>query len=256
VTRLTPAVLRALDILELFVAGPAELSAPEIVERTGLPRTSVHELLATLTDREYLLRDERTGTYRLGVRVLHLGNAYSSQFDLLSAANAAARSLVDRTGETASVAVLEGAHVFYLAKVEGRDNLRLPSSIGQRLPAHVTGLGKALLAALTDEQVTALYPDPDDLPVMTENSIRTLPELLRDLERARARGGVAFEAEESTPNLRCAAAPVRDATGRVSAAISISVPRARWDQYPPEHWADLAGAAAADLSHQLGALPA
>lgn len=247
--------MRTLDILELFVDGRAELTGAEIAQLTGIPRTSVHELLATLVEREYLVRDARTGAYRLGVRTLHLGNAYSAQFDLLGTANQAARSLAERIGETASVAVREASDVLYLAKVEGRDTLRLPSSIGQRLPAHLTALGKALLAALPDDAVRALYPEPESLPALTEHSIRTVDGLLEHLEAARARDGVAFEVEESALGMRCVAAPVHGADGSVAAAISVSVPLARWAQHPDEHWVGIAREAAADLSAQLGHRP-
>lgn len=249
--RLNPAVLRTLDILELFLSHDVPLGAPDVVRMTGYPKTSVHELLSTLVAREYLHRDESAGTFRLGVRLLQLGNAYSARFDMLKSANDVAREVAARSGETVSVATLEGADIFYLAKVESRDNLRLPSSIGQRLPASVTGLGKALLAYVSPQQRARLFPDPSSLPAMTEHSIRTLSELDADLGRVLERG-VAFENQESTPNVRCAAAPVRDVTGAVVAAISISVASARWDQFPEGHWVGIAKQGAAELSALLG----
>jgi DNA-binding IclR family transcriptional regulator len=249
--RLTPAVLRTLDILELFLEGDATLSAPDVVRLTGLPRTSVHELLATLVARDYLHRDEASNTFRLGVKLLHLGNAYSARFDMLKSANDVARDLSDRTGETVSVALREGAEVFYLAKVESRVLPGLPSSIGQRLPANSTGLGKALLAYVPPEQLRALFPDPQNLPVLTENSIRTLPALEKELALVREHG-VAFEREESAPNIACAAAPVRDAGGTVVAAISTSVSVARWNSRPVEDWVNLVKDGAAQLSGLLG----
>jgi IclR family KDG regulon transcriptional repressor len=249
--RLTPAVLRTLDILELFLDDSAPLSAPDVVRKTGLPRTSVHELLATLVAREYLQKDEVTGTFRLGVRLLQLGNAYSARFDMLSAANDVAREVAASSGETVSVALLERGDVFYLAKIESHDNLRLPSSIGQRLPANVTGLGKALLAYASPQSLAARFSDPDNLPRMTEHSIGTLTELEEELARIRDRG-VAFENEESTPHIRCAAAPVRDGSGAVVAAISISVSTARWEQHPEDHWVDLVRNGAAHFSALLG----
>lgn len=252
VARLTPAVVRTLDILELFVAGEPELTAPEIVARTGFPRTSVHELLKTLVAREYLQRDDRTGTYRLGVHALHLGNAYSAQFDLLSAANLVVRSVAERSGETVSVAVRDGTDVLFLAKVEGRHVMRLPSAIGRRLHAHVTGLGKALLAALSEQEVRELYAGVRELPALTPHSIRRLDALDVELAEVRARDGIAFEVEESTPNIRCVAAPVRDVTGQVVAAFSVSLPIARWPQQPVEYWVDLARGGADELSRQLG----
>ena len=249
--RLTPAVLRTLDILELFLDDSASLSAPDVVRRTGLPRTSVHELLATLVAREYLQKDEATGTFRLGVRLLQLGNAYSARFDMLSTANDVARDLAARSGETVSVALLEGGDVFYLAKVESQDNLRLPSSIGQRLPANVTGLGKALLAYASPQSLASRFNDSDNLPRMTEHSIGSLADLEVELARVREQG-VAFENEESTPMIRCAAAPVRDSSGAVVAAISVSLSKSRWDQHPEEHWVNLVRDGAAHFSALLG----
>ncbi|MFD1506662.1 IclR family transcriptional regulator [Georgenia yuyongxinii] len=249
--RLTPAVLRTLDILELFLEdGDAVLTAPQVVRRTGLPRTTVHELLATLVSRDYLQKDD-AGAYRLGVRLLQLGNAYSARFDMLQAANDVAREVSNASGETVSVALLEGAEVFYLAKVEARELVPMASRIGQRLPASSTSLGKAMLAYVPVETVRALYPDPEHLPVLTERSIRTLPALEEELAAVRARG-VAFEREESGRDICCAAAPVHDMTGQVVAAISTSVPMARWDSRPVEYWVDLVRQGAAQLSDQLG----
>jgi IclR family KDG regulon transcriptional repressor len=249
--RLTPAVVRTLDILELFLEDDTALSAPDVVRLTGVPRTTAHELLATLVARDYLQRDESTNTFRLGVRLLQLGNAYSARFDMLAVANEAARELSASIGETVSVALREGADVFYLAKVEARDNLRLPSSIGQRLPANVTGLGKVLLAYVSPQTLHVLFPEPERLPVMTERSISTLPELEAELTRVRERG-VAFEREESTPGIMCVAAPVRDSSGAVVAAISTSVPVARWQQRAEQEWVAVALHGAAGLSAKLG----
>lgn len=248
--RLTPAVVRTLDILELFLKGSASLSAADVVRETGLPRSTAHELLTTLTRRGYLQKDEITSRYTLGVTLLHLGNAYSERFDLLGAANIAARTLSDHLKETASVAIRQGTSVFYLAKIE-RGGISLPSSIGQRLPASCTAIGKALLSAIPDDVLITMYPDPDALPAMTEHSITTLPELLADLAETRRRG-YALEQGESTPDLRCAAAVVRDVEGKVVAAISTSVPELRWGLRTEKAWAEAVLTAAVDLSSQLG----
>lgn len=249
--RLTPAVVRTLDILELFLRGSASLSAADVVRETGLPRSTAHELLTTLTSRGYLQKDEVSGRYTLGVTLLHLGNAYSERFDLLGAANVAARALSDRLRETASVAIRQGTSVFYLAKIERRAMLNIPSSIGQRLPASCTAIGKALLSAIADDVLVTMYPDPDSLPVMTQRSLATLPELLADLAVTRRRG-YATEHGESTPGLRCVAALVRDVDGNAVAAISTSIPEVRWDKRTEAEWAEHVIAAARDLSAQLG----
>lgn len=240
--------MRALDILELFVDG-ARWSGAEIMRLTGLPRTTAFELVNTLAARGYLERDE-LGGYSLGARTLALGNAYAARYDLVGEANDCARTLAQQTGETSSVAILEGSEVFYLAKVEGREVMALISSVGKRAPANATGLGKALLAGLPDDQVAALYADAD-LPAFTEHTITELPALLADLAAIRARG-FAIEREESGPGVACVAAPIRDVAGRVPAAVSISVPLARWDQHPLEHWSTLVLDAASTMSQRLG----
>lgn len=247
--RMTPAVVRTLDILELFLDGEP-LTAVEVVRRTDIPKSSAHELLATLVARDYLQRDE-SGTFRLGVRLLHLGNAYSARFDMLAEANEAARDLAARTGETVSVALRDGAQVFYLAKIEPSDTLRLPSNIGQRLPASATALGKVLLAHAPAGVVRELYPHPDALPRMTESSITDLTVLEAELEQVR-RSGIAVEREESTPGVTCVAAPVRAAAGAVIAAISLSVPTARFTARSVADWSDLVLGAGAAFSSSLG----
>lgn len=249
--RLTPAVMRALDILELFVDG-ARSSVADIMRRTGLPRTTVFELVNTLAARGYLERDE-LGGYILGARTLTLGNAYASRYDLVGEAADAARQLAQSTGETSSVAILEGNEVFYLAKVEGREVLALISSVGKRAPANATGLGKALLAYLEPDQVDALWPD-GVLPALTGNTITDLSALRADLDATRERG-FALEREESGPGVACVAAPVLDVSGRVPAAVSISVPLARWDQYPLSHWSAVVLQAAAAMSERVGYVP-
>lgn len=250
--RFTPAVVRTLDILELFLQG-GSLNAADVVRGTGLPRSTVHELLTTLTSRDYLTKDD-SGQYSLGVALLHLGNAYAERFDLLGSANEAARALAAATEETASVAIRQGAQVFYLAKVERQATMQTPSNIGQRLPASCTGLGKALLSAVPDEALQALYPDPDQLPRMTEKSIATLDELRADLAEARSRG-YATEHGESTFGLHCVAAVVYDVYGKAVAALSVSVPETRWPARSEPAWAELVTRAAQNFSIRLGFRP-
>lgn len=247
-SRLTPALVRALDILELFIEGRDRLTAAEVTDLTGFPRSSVHELLTTMDAHDYLDKDD-SGTYSLGVSALRLGNAYASRFDLVGTATEIARNTATRAGETCSVAVLDDDQVFYLAKAEGAENVVTISAIGRRLPAHCTGLGKAMLAWMPESERLGLLPGV--LTGLTPNSITDHDRLAEDLALTKARG-YALEREESQFNAACAAAPVRDVSGEVVAAISLSVPLNRWDQRPIEHWGALILAAAARFSARLG----
>lgn len=248
--RHTPALLRALDVLEMIGQASAPLTTSEIIDRTDIPRTSAHEIVATLMARGYLRRTEG-GAYQLGAQTYKLGQAYAHHFDMLQVSNDVARSLSSQCGETVSVALLEGSEVFYLAKAELDVQVPMASKIGHRLPANSTGLGKALLADLPAAVLRSLYPDPDNLPALTDKSIATLDELERELATIR-KVGLAYEREESGAGIGCVAAQVRDVTGQVVAAISVSVPLARLDARPMEEWDALVLAGADRLSRALG----
>lgn len=250
--RLVPAVTRALDILELFLAGDGTLSAPEITDRLALPRTTVHELVSTLAARNYLTPvPEQPGRYRLGVRAYQLGSRYAEQLDLAAEGQRVARSVAETCDETVHVAILEGADVIYIAKVDSTHAVRMVSAAGRRLPAHCTSVGKMLLASLPGEELEALLPAEESLPALTPDSI-TSPDALRAALAEAYERGVAIEHQESNPDVSCVAAPVRDSTGQVVAALSISVPVIRWDRSRQSELEGLALKGAAELSGRLG----
>ncbi|MGF6941299.1 DNA-binding IclR family transcriptional regulator [Streptomyces auratus] len=247
-----PAVTRALDILELFLDGDGTLAAPDIVRRLQLPRTTVHELVSTLAARSYIVPvPEEPGRYRLGVRLYQLGSRYAEQLDLAAEGQRVARSVAETCDETVHVAVLEGADVIYVAKVDSTHAVRMVSAAGRRLPAHCTAVGKMLLASLPESELDARIPDGAELVAMTPYSI-TDPGVLRaELASIRDRG-IAGEERESNPDVSCVAAPVRDRSGHVVAALSISVPMIRWSDERRTALEELAVKGAADLSARLG----
>ncbi|NLU71634.1 IclR family transcriptional regulator [Streptomyces sp. HNM0575] len=250
--RLVPAVTRALDVLELFLDCEETLSAPEITRRLRLPRTTVHELVTTLTARSYLEQPpDRPGRYRLGVRGYQLGSRYAEQLDLAAEGHRVARSVADTCDETVHVAILEGPDVIYIAKVDSTHAVRMVSAAGRRLPAHCTAVGKMLLASLPEEDLEATLAAAGPLTAMTPGSITSPEELRKALARIRERG-VAVEQQESNPDVSCVAAPVRDASGKSVAALSISVPTVRWSEERRDELADLAVKGAAELSCRLG----
>lgn len=252
-SRLVPAVTRALDILELFLGVEDSMTASQIQRMTGLPRTTVHELVTTLVARRYLSA-EPGGGYRLGVRLHQLGSQYGEQFDLAAAGREVAASVVAECGETVHVAVLEDTDVIYIAKVDSTHTVRMVSASGRRLPAHCTAVGKMLLASLTESELAQLFPAETALPAMTSQTITGAAALGKQLAAIRARG-VAIEECESNPDVCCLAAPVRDRSGTVIAALSISVPLPRWNARRRDELQPLAVAGAARLSERLGYEP-
>ncbi|MEU1470499.1 IclR family transcriptional regulator [Streptomyces sp. NPDC005761] len=249
--RLVPAVTRALDVLELFLHGDGTLSAPEVTRKLQLPRTTVHELLTTLAARSYVVTvPDQPGRYRLGVRTYQLGSRYAEQLDLAAEGQQVARQVAETCGETVHVAILEGTDVIYIAKVDSTHAVRMVSAAGRKLPAHCTSVGKMLLAALPERELDARL-DGLELTGMTPDSITDEEELRAALASVRERG-VAVEHRESNPDVSCVAAPVRDRSGRVVAALSVSVPMIRWSEEREAELAALAAEGAEALSGRLG----
>jgi IclR family transcriptional regulator, KDG regulon repressor len=250
--RVVPAVIRALDILELFLERP-QLSAREVTERLDLPRTTVHELLVTLEARSYLISiPGQPVQYRLGMPLFQLGAAFAGRLDLVREAQSVARDVAAACDEAVHVAVLDGADVIYLVKVDSTHPVRMVSGVGRRLPAHCTAVGKILLADLDPASLDAVLAK-GTLPGMTPDSITDPDHLRAHLERVRAEG-VAVDVRESDSAMRCVAAGIRDHSGATIAAMSISAPIIRWTPQAHEERTELVREGAATLSARMGYL--
>jgi IclR family acetate operon transcriptional repressor len=208
---------RAVALLEAFRPDDEAVSISELARRAHLPKTTAHRLLQQLAHHGFV--EHQDEGYRLGMRLFELGQRSPRSRDLRQAALPFLGDLRDATHETVHFAVLDGAEVLYLEKLAGHHGPPLASRVGGRLPAHCTGVGKALLAFSAPGVVSALVQT--SLARLTPRSI-VMPGLLaRELNKIR-REGVAFEHEESTPGVVCAACPVMGPDGTAVAAISIS----------------------------------
>lgn len=244
-----PAVRRAMWILLTLARTERPIGASELSRLLALPKTSVYRILTTLELDGFVTRTNGDG-YELGPATYEVGSAYAGWASLESAFQRVARGLVREHNETVQLAVLEGTDVLYIGKEESSQPVRLVSRVGSRLPAHVTSLGKAILALLPEEELRALYPERS-LRKMTSNSHGTLKSLLEDLRRASERGW-AHDAEETAVGLQCVAAPILDQEARPVAAISVSIPTQR---ITPDRLRELGEAvhrAALDISRLIG----
>jgi IclR family acetate operon transcriptional repressor len=209
---------RACAVLTCFGPGDTELSLAELGRRTGIPKPTVHRLVVALDEWGIVERTARGGV-RLGMRLFELGQLVPRQRGLREAARPFLSDLYRATDETVHLAVLDGVEVVYLDKLTGRRGPALPSMVGGRMPAYCTGVGKALLAYSPPAVLHAVVAA--GLPRRTPHTI-VMPGLLqREIDAVRERG-VAFEREESTAGVTCAACPVLDAGGAAIAAISIT----------------------------------
>ncbi|MHA6793651.1 IclR family transcriptional regulator [Pseudonocardia bannensis] len=208
---------RALTLLTAFRPGDAELSLAELCRRTGIPKATAHRLLGELAVWDVV---ERTPTgVRLGMRLFELGTLAPLQRGLREAAAPFLADLFEATLETVHLAVPDGIDVVYLQKLDGRRGPPVASRIGGRMPAHCTGVGKALLAFGPPERLAAVLAAG-----LRRRTPRTVvaPGLFDQELAAVRRNGVAEEHEESAVGIACVAAPVLDADGLAVAAVSIT----------------------------------
>lgn len=244
--------LRAVEILDLLTSARRPLSFSQIGGALGYPRSSLHGLLGTLASRGWVENTDGR-LYTLGIRAWEAGQSYVRAVSLADRARPYMQRVRDELNETVQMATLDGRWNVYIAKVDGGQPLMLQSEVGRRLQAHATGLGKVLLAGLSNKELDGLF-DGVTLERFTPSTISDRDDLHRELVRVRVRG-YGTDNEEYTPGVRCVAAPVRDHQGRVIAAISVSIPTVRFRGPIRAQARALIMTAASDLSAALGYRP-
>lgn len=211
---------RGLTLLELLANSKTGLSLPELVQKTELPKSSIHCLLITLERRGYLHRNVRTGRYMFGLQLFSLANMAVSGLKLHDEAAPFLRSLVKETGLTAHMAILERREAVLVSKFEPLGIFRLATWIGKRMDLHCTSLGKALLAYLPPQEVDEIVR-VHGLPRHNDNTLCSRKRLREDLARTVERG-YALDDEEDELGLRCLGAAVFGPDHQIVASISIA----------------------------------
>jgi len=210
---------RAISVLEALTGERDGVPLSLVAQRVDLHKSTTHRLLSTLCSRGYAEKLPG-GEYRLGRRVVELASMYLNQLELKTEAQPHLRRLLQQTTQPVHLAVLEGLEAIYIDKMETLHSIRMYSQIGLRAPAYCTGIGKALLSGLTDEELEKLL-EGITLEYKTPNTITDPAVLLKELRRARRRGW-ACDNEENELGIRCIAAPVFDYRGDAIAAVSTS----------------------------------
>jgi IclR family transcriptional regulator, pca regulon regulatory protein len=210
---------RGLDVLACFDAEHPTMTLTEVATAAGLARPTARRLLLTLEELGFVRSSG--GAFQLTPKVLSLGMAYVSSLGLWDIARPHLEALVTRTGESSSMAQLDGSDIVYVARVSVPKIIALRVEIGTRFPAVQTSQGKVLLAALAPDDLSATLAQPSraGLPSYIGRSAEQLAE---ELTEVRARGW-ALADEELAPGVRSVAAPVRDGTGAVRAAMNVTV---------------------------------
>jgi len=217
---LVPGLTRGLRILQCFTRQSPRLSAAEIGRSLGLPRASAFRLIQTLEHLEFLERENNM--YRLGPAVLGLGFEYLASQGMTEKARPVVEGLRDKLGYSAHLAIRDGADAVVLLKAAGPSAFSSWVNVGTRLPAHATVLGRVLLEDLSLPQLRALYPE-EHLEVFSSNTPKTVVELFDMVQADKERGFVLQEGFFET-SISTVAAPVRDHSGNVVAAMGATIP--------------------------------
>ncbi len=210
-------------LLSLFVDEP-ELGVRDMSRRLALAKSSVHRMAGELARAEFLEQDPVTRRYRLGLRLLELGGLVQARNELTVVAEPVLKALMRTSGETTHLALLDGLEIVYVARIESNQSIRMFSRIGQRGPLYCTGSGKAILAHQDPAFIERVIEH--GLHAFTPRTITDPTALRAHLRQVRAQG-YAVNEEERELGVVSMAAPIRDATGAVTAAISIAGPAQR-----------------------------
>ncbi|RJL08325.1 HTH-type transcriptional regulator BhcR [Paracoccus siganidrum] len=241
---------RALDILDLLAAHPG-LTLSEVAEKMEQSPSTVHRVLHTLAARGVAESDPATQTWHIGPATFRLGSAFMRRSGIVERARPVLRALMEHTGETANLGILNGDSVLFVSQAETHETIRAFFPPGTRSPLHASGIGKALLAFGRPETARALLAGAG-LQRFTDKTLITVEALAEDMARIRTRG-FSFDDEERTRGMRCIAAPVFDLSGEAVAGISVSGPTHRIGQEHVKTLGATVAAAASELSQALGA---
>ncbi len=211
-------LVRGLSVITAFGPERPEMTLSEVARATGLTRAGARRFLLTLVDLGYVHTDGKL--FRLAPRVLELGYAYLSSMSLPAIAEPHLEGLVAHTNESSSVSVLDGSDIVYVARVPTSRIMTVAISVGTRFPAYATSMGRVLLADLSEEELRT-YLDQTPLQPLTKRTVTDRESLRGDLATIR-QDGYALVDQELELGLRSMAAPIRDKSGRVVAAVNVS----------------------------------
>ncbi|MBU2091298.1 MAG: helix-turn-helix domain-containing protein, partial [Alphaproteobacteria bacterium] len=235
--------------------GGASLS--ELAHRVGLPPSTAHRLLKSLEQQGFVQHDLQRALWHVGVQAFTVGNGFLRNRDVVEIARPHMRRLMEESGESVNLGILEAAELVYLAQVECREVMRVLARPGGRAPLHCSGMGKALLAALPDDQASRMLTGTASrkgLARFTDKTISTTEAMQRELAAIRQRG-YSIDDEEYAAGLRCVAATVHDEHGEPMAAISLSGPSARMTDPRLRQLGDMVARAAQTITRAVGGRP-
>lgn len=245
-------VNRAMMMLEHLASGN-DMGVTEISTALGINKASTYRMLTTFRSLGYVVQDESSERYRLTLRLFEIGSKVLHRMDAIRDSRPALEWLAEETGETVHLAIREGVSILYVDKIDSQHTLRMFSRVGKRAPTWCTGLGKALLSAMPDAEITELFRG-HELTAFTPNTITDLTALKAELRRIKQRG-FSIDNQEHELGIHCVASVVCDARSKAVAALSVAWPETRHTSSRIDHYSELIVKAANDASRRIGWIP-
>lgn len=241
---------RACMILADLAANPG-LTLSELADRLSQSPATLYRVLTTFEAHRITEHDPATQTWHVGPGAFRIGSAFLRRTNIVERARPYMTRLVDQTGETANLGIRRGSHVMFLSQVETHHSIRAFFPPGTVSPLHASGIGKALLSAMEDDEIRKLVHKAG-LEGFTPRTLTGTDALLADVATTRAQG-FALDDEERTGGMRCVAAVVRSAASAAVAGISVSGPLNRLSDSRVARVSQFVQDAARALSDDLGA---
>lgn len=219
---------RALKIIEIVKDRPNGIGVTELSDILNVSKSTVHRLLMSLYKADFIQQNSENKKYFLGLRFIELGEIVSRELDIQELVHPFLQELGEVTDETAHLAIKNRNQIFYIDKIESSKTIRMFSNIGKRAPMYCTGIGKAVLAFLPENEIKQVLAETE-LIKYTDNTLTTKAEILQELAEIRDRG-YAIDNEEHELKIKCAAAPILNYKKEVVAGISVASPVMRLDE--------------------------
>jgi len=241
---------RGLSILEALAGSAGGLTLTDVAQRAQLPPSTTHRLLSTLGKMGYVYQAEDLGLWYVGLQAFTVGTTFLANRDFVAQSHAYMHRLMEQAGETANLAILDGTEAVFVGQVQCHEMMRTLVKLGSRVPLHASGVGKAIFAALPDQQIDAILK-VKGLPRITENTIVAMETMWAALRVIRQRG-YSFDDEEHARSTRCVGAAVYDEHAEPLGAISIAGPSSRLGDERIKHLGPVVAHVAEELTRHLG----
>jgi IclR family acetate operon transcriptional repressor len=241
---------RGLAILEALAQAEGGLTLTDVAHRAGLPPSTTHRLLSTLEASGYAYQAGELGYWYVGLQSFRVGAAFLANRDFVAQSHVYLRRLMEQSGETANLAILDEREAVFIAQVQCREMMRLVVKLGSRVPLHASGVGKAIFAALPDARVGEVMVSPG-LPRITATTIVDPGAMWASIRVIRHRG-YSFDDEEHALGTRCVAAAVYDEHAEPLGAISLAGPSSRLTDERIRELGPVVARTAEELTRQVG----